>query len=160
MKLIPQSAVVQMFNLSTDAVAQCMFDTGWKGIVFGVECLGMTPDGTFVYKCEVGGDGQKRPVYFKTFRMKASLHKDLHTGWKPEALKEEKIRADMSRTLKYYKHTTAKPGYPNWPDAVQRAAELLREDPEESLVHTCQHVPLKYLAQLKAEAEEYNKNNK
>lgn len=55
------------------------------------------------------------------------------------------------------KYVFAKPGRPNWPAAVQRAAQLLKEKPEETLVNTCQNVPLKYLGQLRKEAEALNK---
>lgn len=46
-----------------------------------------------------------------------------------------------------------RPGTPGWATAVQRAVELLRENPRDTLVNTCQNVPLKYLAQLRAEAK-------
>lgn len=46
-----------------------------------------------------------------------------------------------------------RPGTPGWVAAVQRAAELLRKNPRDTLVNTCQQVPLKYLPQLRAEAQ-------
>ena len=51
------------------------------------------------------------------------------------------------------KYILAKPDRPNWPAAVQRAVELLKANPKDTLVNTCQNVPLKYLAQLRADAE-------
>ena len=51
------------------------------------------------------------------------------------------------------RYVLATPDRPNWAAAVQRAADLLRINSCETLVNTCQNVPLKYLPQLKAEAE-------
>lgn len=50
-------------------------------------------------------------------------------------------------------YTLAKPGRPNWAAQVKRAAEILRQNPKDSLVNSCQAVPLKYLDSLRAEAE-------
>lgn len=50
------------------------------------------------------------------------------------------------------KYKLAKPDRPNWQAAVERAAGLLRQDPTDTLINTCQNVPLKCLAQLRKEA--------
>jgi hypothetical protein len=47
----------------------------------------------------------------------------------------------------------AKPDRPNWAAAVERAASLLRQNPADTLSNTCQNVPLKFLPQLREEAE-------
>jgi hypothetical protein len=51
----------------------------------------------------------------------------------------------------------AKPDRPNWQPAVERAAKLLRENPDVRLSNHCQNVPMKWLKQLWTEANEANK---
>lgn len=55
--------------------------------------------------------------------------------------------------MKAKNYIMAKPDRPNWQESVERAARLLRENPNTDLVNTCQNVPLKYLDQLRADAE-------
>ena len=55
------------------------------------------------------------------------------------------------------KYVFAKPDRPNWQEAVERAAKLLREQEKVDFVNQCQNVPLKYLAQLEAEARALNR---
>lgn len=55
--------------------------------------------------------------------------------------------------MKVKNYIMAKPDRPNWQKAVERTADLLREDPNIDLVNSCQNVPLKYLDQLRADAE-------
>lgn len=46
----------------------------------------------------------------------------------------------------------AKPDRPNWSAAVERAVEMLCRNPNDTLINTCQNVPMKYLSQLRQEA--------